>query len=91
MLPVTHGEKRTRLEILLYTVLLVPVTVIPYFLGSSGKVYLVSALALGGFYLWKTVQLLGRKTREDSKKLFWVSILYLFLLFIALFTDVLLA
>lgn len=47
MLPVTHGEKRTRLEILLYTILLVPVTIIPYFLGSSGMFYLVSALAFG--------------------------------------------
>ena len=91
MLPVTHGEKRTRLEILLYTILLVPVTVIPYFLGSSGLFYLCSALALGAFYLWKTVQLLRRETREDSKKLFWISILYLFVLFIALFVDVILA
>lgn len=91
MLPVTHGEKRTRLEILLYTILLIPVTVAPYFMGTSGKFYLVSALALGGFYLWKTVQLLGRATKEDAKKLFWVSIVYLFLLFIALFVDVMIA
>lgn len=90
MLPVTHGERRTRIEILLYTVLLVPVTVIPYFLGSSGPIYLFSALALGAFYLLKTVQLLRRETREDAKKLFWISILYLFLLFFALFADVLL-
>ncbi|MGZ3652412.1 MAG: heme o synthase [Bdellovibrionota bacterium] len=88
MLPVTHGEGRTRLEILVYTVLLIPVTVLPYFLHASGKIYLVSALALGGFYLWKTVQLLGRETKADAKKLFWISIVYLFLLFIALFADV---
>lgn len=91
MLPVTHGEKRTRFEILIYTILLIPVTVVPYFLGSSGKFYLVSALALGGFYLWNTVQLLGRETKADAKKLFWVSIVYLFLLFIALFVDVIVA
>jgi protoheme IX farnesyltransferase len=88
MLPVTHGEKRTRLEILLYTVLLVPVSALPYFLGASGKLYLACSLVLGGYYLWKTVQLLGRGTRSDSKKLFWISILYLFLLFAALFVDV---
>ncbi|HEY8280019.1 MAG TPA: heme o synthase [Bdellovibrionota bacterium] len=88
MLPVTHGERRTRIEILLYTILLLPVTIAPYFLGSSGIFYLICASALGVFYLWKTVQLLGRETREDSKKLFWISILYLFLLFIALFVDV---
>jgi protoheme IX farnesyltransferase len=88
MLPVTHGERRTRIEILVYTVLLIPVTVLPYVLGASGKIYLCSALALGGFYLWKTVQLLGRETKEDAKKLFWISILYLFLLFAMLFVDV---
>lgn len=88
MLPVTHGERRTRLEILLYTILLIPITVAPYFLGTSGLFYLGSALVLGGYYLWKTVQLLQRETREDAKKLFWISILYLFLLFTALFVDV---
>lgn len=77
MLPVTHGERRTRLEILCYTVLLIPVTLLPYFLGAAGKFYLGSAGALGAFYLGKTVQLLGRKTKQDSKKLFWISILYL--------------
>jgi protoheme IX farnesyltransferase len=88
MLPVTHGDRRTRIEILLYTVLLIPVTLLPYFLHASGKIYLVSASALGAFYLAKTVQLLGRETKADAKKLFWVSIIYLFLLFIALFADV---
>lgn len=91
MLPVTHGEKRTRLEILLYTILLIPVTLLPYFLHTSGMIYLVSASVLGGFYLYKTVQLLGRETRSDAKKLFWISIVYLFLLFIALFVDVIVA
>ena len=88
MLPVTHGERRTRFEILLYTILLVPVTLLPFYLGSSGKFYLVSAALLGAYYIAKTVQLLGRETREDAKKLFWISILYLFLLFIALFADI---
>lgn len=91
MLPVTHGESRTRLEILLYTILLIPVTVAPYFMGASGLTYLVSSVVLGGFYLYKTVQLLGRETREDAKKLFWISILYLFLLFAMLFVDVIVA
>lgn len=89
MLPVTHGEDRTRLEILIYTLILVPVSIVPYFLGTNGKFYLVTALLLGGFYIWQTLRLLGRKTREDAKKLFWVSIIYLFLLFIFLLVDVL--
>lgn len=90
MLPVTHGERRTRIEILIYTLVLVPVTLLPFALRTTGLFYLGAALALGSFYLWQTVKLLGKNTREDSKKLFWVSILYLFLLFIALFIDVLL-
>ena len=87
MMPVTHGEKRTRIEIIVYTILLVPVTTAPYFLGTSGMVYLVSSLALGAYYLWQTFRLLGTKERSDSKKLFWVSIIYLFVLFGALFVD----
>lgn len=87
MLPVTHGDKRTRLEILIYTLILVPVTLIPYFLKTSGKFYLASGILLGAFYIIQTIRLQARKTREDSKKLFWISILYLFLLFVALFVD----
>jgi protoheme IX farnesyltransferase len=88
MLPVTHGEKRTRLEILIYTLILFPVNLIPFFFKAAGAIYLGAALALGAFYLWKTVVYLGEKTREASKKLFWVSILYLFLLFLAFLLDV---
>jgi protoheme IX farnesyltransferase len=87
MMPVTHGERRTRIEIIVYTILLIPVTLTPYFLGSSGKFYLGAGIGLGIYYLWKTFRLLGTKTRADSKKLFWVSIIYLFLLFGALFVD----
>jgi protoheme IX farnesyltransferase len=87
MLPVTHGDRRTRIEIYAYTAILVPVTLLPYFLGTNGHFYLGAAIALGAFYLWKTVQLLRTHERSDSKKLFWISIAYLFLLFVALFVD----
>ncbi len=87
MLPVTHGERRTRIEIFVYTLILVPVTLVPYFLGTNSGYYLGSALVLGAYYLWETVRLLKTKERSDSKKLFWVSIIYLFCLFIALFVD----
>lgn len=89
MLPVTHGDQRTRIEIMLYTILLLPVSVIPYFLGTNGRFYFISAGVLGGIYLWRTVKFLRTNERSDAKKLFWTSILYLFLLFIALFVDVL--
>jgi protoheme IX farnesyltransferase len=87
MLPVTHGEKRTRLEIFIYTLILIPITFLPYFLNESGMFYLVSAVLLGIFYLWQTVRLLSTREKKDSKKLFWVSIIYLFLLFGAIFVD----
>lgn len=87
MLPVTHGEKRTRLEIFLYTLVLIPVSLAPYFLHTNGTFYLVCAVLLGAFYLWKTIVYLRLKTREASKKLFWISIIYLFFLFFALLAD----
>lgn len=87
MMPVTHGDKRTRLEIYIYTILLIPVTISPYFFGDAGLLYAVCAGLLGAYYLYKTFRLLGTHERADSKKLFWVSIIYLFLLFFALFAD----
>lgn len=89
MLPVTHGDRRTRWEIFIYTLILVPVTLVPYLLHTNGRFYLISAVVLGLFYLVQTVRLLSTKERKDSKKLFWISILYLFLLFIALLVDAL--
>jgi heme o synthase len=87
MLPVTHGEKRTRLEIIIYTILLAPVAVAPWFMGKAGLLYLISAVLLSLFYLWQTIRLLKTGERKDAKKLFWVSIVYLFFLFIALLVD----
>ena len=87
MLPVTHGDKRTRLEILIYTLLLVPVSLAPYYLESSGNVYLGAAILANLFYLWKTFVYLSEATKEASKKLFWISIFYLFVLFVALLLD----
>ena len=52
MLPVTHGEAYTRLHILLYTILLVVCTILPYLIGMSGPLYLAGALALGGGFLY---------------------------------------
>ena len=52
MLPVTHGERLTRLHILLYTVVLVATTALPFVIQMSGWIYLVSALALGAIFLW---------------------------------------
>lgn len=88
MLPVTHGHYFTRIQILLYTILLLIITIIPYLVGMSGLIYLVGALLLGLGFLYFAVQLL--RLPEDKQlpmKTFGYSINYLMILFIILLVD----
>ncbi len=88
MLPVTHGEEYTRLHILLYTILLVVITVIPYLTGMSGLIYLAAAVALGAVFLNYAVRML--RDRDDvllPMRCFKFSITYLAVLFAALLVD----
>ncbi|MFK4234316.1 heme o synthase [Pseudomonas guariconensis] len=87
MLPVTHGERYTKLHILLYTLVLLAVSLLPYVIHMSGPLYLICALALGLRFLhWAWV--LYRGTRPHAAiKTFKYSIGYLFMLFIALLLD----
>ena len=88
MLPVTHGEAYTRLNILLYTILLVLVTVIPYLIGMSGMIYLLAALILGGSFLFHAIQMMRYPDEPDrAMRTFRFSINYLGLLFGALLLD----
>ena len=87
MLPVTHGADFTRLHILLYTLLLVATTLLPTLIGMSGLVYLVSALGLGGYFLWLTWKLYQEYSEPLARKTFKYSINYLALLFAALLVD----
>ncbi|MEE8427860.1 MAG: heme o synthase, partial [Woeseiaceae bacterium] len=57
MLPVTHGEAYTRLNILLYTILLVVITIVPYLTGMSGLIYLFAALPLGAVFLYYAIRM----------------------------------
>ena len=88
MLPVTHGHYFTRIQILLYTILLLVTTVIPYLVGMSGLIYIVGAMILGFGFLYYAIQLLRF---PDNKllpmKTFAYSINYLMLLFIILLVD----
>jgi protoheme IX farnesyltransferase len=87
MLPVAYGNDFTRLHILLYTILLVIVTLLPYLTGMSGLIYLLAAVILGGIFLVRVLQL---KTRTDARlpmRTFTFSITYLALLFAALMVD----
>jgi heme o synthase len=87
MLPVTHGNEFTRLFILLYTILLLLVTVLPYLSGMSGLIYLLTALVLGGMFLWHAIRLNVNKGAELPMRVFRFSINYLMVLFAALLID----
>ncbi len=87
MLPVTHGPEFTRLSILLYTVLLVAASLLPYVIGMSGVFYAVCALALGGVFLRYAWMLWRQYSDALSRKTFGYSILYLAALFGALLID----
>jgi heme o synthase len=88
MLPVTHGEAYTRLNILLYTILLLVITVLPYLIGMSGLIYLVSAMILGGYFLYYAIRLYVDYDDVDlPMNMFKYSISYLGFLFAALLID----
>ena len=87
MLPVTHGERFTLLNILLYTLILIAATLLPYIYGMSGLVYLVSALILGLIFLGYAVALFVSYSDVLARKTFRFSITYLSLLFVALLFD----
>jgi len=87
MLPVTHGEMYTRLHILLYTIILVAVTLIPFAMRMSGMIYLVSVLLLDAVFMMYAIKLYRHYSDALSKTTFKYSILYLMLLFFALVVD----
>ncbi|KTC98957.1 polyprenyltransferase (cytochrome oxidase assembly factor) [Legionella geestiana] len=87
MLPVTHGIAFTRLSILLYTVLLVVVSVLPTVVGMSGWLYLAGALLLGARFLHWSVRLMRTERPIVAMQTFRFSIVYLMLLFVFLLVD----
>jgi protoheme IX farnesyltransferase len=88
MLPVVRGDRATARQIVLYTIVLVAITLLPVALRELGAVYLVSALALGGAFLWLAVALQRDTSRRRAGLLFHYSLLYLALLFVAMAVDV---
>lgn len=87
MLPVTHGEAFTRQYILLYTILLVLITILPYLSGMSGLIYLVTALITGGIFLRYAIRMKKDTSTELPMQMFRYSINYLMILFGALLLD----
>ena len=87
MLPVTHGNEFTRLQILLYTFVLFAATLLPFLHGMSGPLYLVAALVLGGWFIAMAWRLWREYSDALARRTFRFSIWHLSLLFAALLLD----
>lgn len=87
MLPVTHGVRFTQLHVLLYTILLLLVSVLPFVTHMSGIFYLGGALALGAGFLYYAIMLMKTRNDKVAMKTFGYSILYLMGIFIFLLVD----
>lgn len=87
MLPVTHGRRFTVLHVLLYTFILFAASLMPFICGMSGWIYLVSAVALGGIFVWYAVKLYVDYSDTLARRTFRYSIAYLAFLFAALLVD----
>ena len=91
MLPVVAGTAETRRQILIYSVFLVPLAILPPFLGVGGYAYGATASVMGAMFLyyafdvWRKTE--GRPAEQACKRLFWFSILYLYLLFAVLLVE----
>lgn len=95
MLPVVAGPKETRRQILIYSILLVPLATAPYFVGLGGLTYLALSVVLGAVFLFLAARVYattteGREADAAARRLFLFSILYLYALFATLFVEALL-
>ncbi|KTD74511.1 polyprenyltransferase (cytochrome oxidase assembly factor) [Legionella tucsonensis] len=87
MLPVTHGIAFTKLNVYLYTILLLVVSVLPFVIGMSGMFYLIGALVLGSRFLFWSHKLYRTDKPVVAMQTFRFSIVYLMLLFVFLLFD----
>ena len=87
MLPVTHGVAFTKLQIVLYTIILFIVSILPYIVLMSGGIYLVSAVILSSIFLYYSIKLYFSDDDAIAMETFNFSIYYIFLIFVALLLD----
>lgn len=87
MLPVVSGVRVTKINIIAYSLVLLPITLIPYFVGFSGKAYLAIAAMLGIYFIFLSFRIWGDESNKMARKTFLFSIFYLFALFLALVID----
>lgn len=87
MLPVTHGDRYTRVHVLLYTLIMFAITLMPFVVRMSGPLYLLGAIVLGlGFLYWSVVLLIGKNPKAPMET-FKYSIIYLMALFVVMLAD----
>jgi len=87
MLPVVMGERETRKQILLYSLLLLAVTMILFAMHAMGYFYLLVALVLGGVLIYMAIRLIRDQSKKWARTLFWYSNCYLALIFAAMVID----
>lgn len=87
MLPITHGIRFTKIQIIIYTLMLISVTLQPFLIGMSGVIYFASAVVLDTVFLVKTIKLYREENNESAMSVFGFSIFYLAALFTALLVD----
>ena len=91
MLPITSGVKTTKLNIFVYSLILFPVSALPFFLNYSGEIYATLSVVLSGYYVLIAYKLFKEKNSIKEKKLatklFVYSILYLFMIFVSILID----
>jgi len=91
MLPITSGIKTTKFNIFIYSLILFPIALLPYFFNFSGLFYLILSTIISGYYVFISYKLLKEKNPVTEKKLavklFGYSILYLFAIFIFILID----
>ena len=91
MLPLTDGVQKTKLNIFIYSIIMLPVVILPYVINFAGLVYLIPTLFLTFYYIYVCYDLFKFKKNKfdikQAKKVFGYSILYLFLIFLLFIFD----
>jgi protoheme IX farnesyltransferase len=87
MLPVTHGDAYTRQHIFYYTLILFAGSLLPFVIAMSGFLYLAGALALGGVFVYRAIEVLRNRNPQAPMQMFRYSIVYLMALFVVLLVD----
>ena len=87
MLPVTHGEKHTKIQMMVYSLIMMPISIAPYFLDIAGMGYLITAILLTAFFIFTNIRVFYDSTYKSAKLMFGYSVFYLFAIFLALIID----